>query len=123
MLKSFIKRMKQMSATMKANSEWTNRLLAGTQSLGNTGESILDKVSDLISDYCKTSKDYQEIADRSGLTVSTIKRLKEKLPTEEGHEYMPFGDTLSRVLLVFGATITWGQTKIKPQFMPKEKEY
>lgn len=107
----------------KQSNDWSNRLLAGTQSLGNTGESILDKVSDLLADYCRSEKDFKEIAERSGLAVQTIKRLKEKLPTEEGHEYMPFGDTLSRVLLVFGATITWGQTKVKPQFMPKPKDY
>ena len=110
-----------MSKVTKINSQWANRLLDGTQSLGNTGESILDKVSALLSDYCKKETDIAEIADRAGLHPQTIKRLIDKLPTEEGHEYNPFGDTMTRVLLVFGATITWGQTKIKSEYLPAPK--
>lgn len=110
-------------AAQQLQSKWANRLLDGTKSLGNTGESILDKVSDLLTDYCKKEKDYQDIADRAGLSVATVKRLKDKLPTEEGYDYMPFGDTLSRVLLVFGASITWSQERIKTQYLPQPKEH
>ena len=110
-------------AVAQIKSSWANRLLDGTQTLGNTGESILDKVSDLLNDYCRTEKDVAEIADRAGLCALTIRRLMDKKPTEEGHDYNPFGDTMTRVLLVFGATITWGQVKIKPQYLPQPKDY
>jgi hypothetical protein len=110
-------------AAAKKHEGWGNRLLSGTTSLGNSGETILDKCSDLLNDYCKTEAQVKEIADRSGLCPSTIKRLMDKIPTEEGHEYNPMGDTMSRVLLVFGAQITWSQVTVKAQYLPKPKEF
>lgn len=111
------------AATAASNNSWTNRLLNNTRSLGNTGQSILHKVSELLNDYCKTDKEIDDIAERAGLCPSTIKRLMELKPTEEGNEYNPFGDTMSRVLLVFGAAITWSQVRVEPQYMPQKKRH
>ena len=90
----------------------------------NIGQSILDKVSELLNDYCTSMKEIEEVAEFAMLSPSTIQRLIELKPTEEGHDYNPYGDTLSRVLLFFGASITWGQEKkIKKQFWPTHKMY
>lgn len=111
-----------MGAAKKITSTWGNRLLDGTQSLGNTGESILDKISDLLNDYCRTQKEVEEIAERAGLNPATIRRFMDKTPTELDNDYDPKGDSMSRILIVFGAVINWSTTTIKPQYMPQPKE-
>jgi len=108
-----------MSAVAKIN--WVNKLLDCTESLGNTGESILDKVSDLLNDYCTTPESVDEVAEYTYLSSSTIRRMMDRTPTENDDDYGPYADTLSRVLLFFGATITWGQVKVKTRFAPGEK--
>jgi hypothetical protein len=110
-----------MRAVKKSEQRWANRLLNNTQSLGNTGESILDKCSDLLNDYCKTEGLINDVAERAGLSPNTIRRIMERKPTEEGREPDAFGDTQSRILLTFGATITWGQTSIRAKFLPQPK--
>lgn len=109
-----------MSAVHKIS--WKNKLLEGTKSLGNTGQSLLEKASELLNDYCKNEKMITEVAERAGLCPSTIKRIMALEPTELGNDPDSKGDTLTRIFLTFGAGCTWHFESIKPQYLPKPKE-
>ena len=109
-----------MSAVRKIG--WRNKLLEGTESLGNTGQSLLEKASELLNDYCKTDDLIADVAERAGLCPSTIKKIMSLEPTELGNDRDSKGDTLTRIFLTFGAGCKWSFQTIKPQYLPKPKE-
>lgn len=85
---------------------------------GNSTRGLKEVASDLVNN--SGMKD-GELADATGLSSTTIKRIRELTPAESGVDYAPQSDSLERVFKGMGADISLKPCTIKKQYQNKEK--
>lgn len=86
---------------------------------GNSTRGLKEVASDLV---CNSDLKDGEIADMTGLSSATVKRIRELSPAKSGADYMPQADSLERVFRGMGAEISLKPVTIKKQFQNKEKD-
>ncbi len=85
---------------------------------GNSKRGMKEVASDLMNNL--SMKD-TAIADLTGLSITTIKRIKSLEPAESGQPYRPMVETIERCIRGCGAEINLSPVKIKGKFMDLNK--
>lgn len=98
-----------------------NEILARikTKAGGNSKRGMKEVASDLVNNL--GMKD-SAIAELSGLSASTVARIKTLEPAESGSEYRPQSDTIERIIRACGAEINLTPVKIRKEYMNQPKE-
>ena len=86
---------------------------------GNSKRGLKEVASDLV---CNSDLKDAALADLTGLSSTTIRRIRELSPAESGADYMPQSDSLERVFKGMGAEISLSPCNIKKQYMNQEKQ-
>ncbi len=86
---------------------------------GNSDRGLKEIASDLINSLGMKDSD---IAYLSGLSNTTVRRLRSLSPTERGEDYRPQSHTLENVFRACGAEISLTSVKIQKKFRVKPKE-
>ena len=81
---------------------------------GNSKRGMKEVASDLMNNL--GMKD-SAIADLTGLSVTTIARIKSLDPAESGQPYRPMSETIEKCIRGCGAEINLTPVDIKPKFM------
>lgn len=85
---------------------------------GNSARGLKEVASDLV---CNSDMKDSQLADMTGLSATTVKRIRELTPAESGADYMPQADSLERVFKGMGAEISLKPCTIKKQYQNKDK--
>ncbi len=90
-----------------------------TKAGGNSKRGMKEVASDLVNNL--GMKD-SAIAELSGLSSTTVARIKSLEPAESGADYKPQSDTIERIIRACGAEINLVPVNIKKQYQNKPKD-
>lgn len=88
---------------------------------GNSDYKDKHHLSDLLNNYIRSRKDFNEVMDGTFLSAVTIERMKTLKESESGRDYNPSSDTLERLKTFFNLQYTSCVVDIKPRYRNKEK--
>ncbi len=86
---------------------------------GNSTRGFKEIASDMLNNM--DAKDTQ-LSDMTGLSATTIARIKDLTPAESGRAYAPQSDTLERVFRGGGFAVVLTPVVIKTRYQNKPKE-